>query len=234
MFRLEAAVAEWREQMVAAGVRGPEVLEELEGHLRDDFQEQVRRGAEPKEAFRVAAERIGKGAVLEQEFAKVGEPVLAQVRNVFFTLAGIPNQYAIVPMNTSFNSMEPRWATYFRAGAFLAPALFLWSLSAVFIIPKLQQICLDSGIAGGTSTFWSVTQSNIRTVNTFREHGVWAVAGLILALVVLEWRSAGWPRYRRAAVGFGTFAVNLLVMVSIFLMILTAVVAAASVLHAGR
>lgn len=231
MFKLEAAVAEWRGQMVAAGVRSPELLEELEIHLRDDVAEQVKGGTALEEAFRKAVERMGQGAVLEEEFTKVGEPVVARVRDVFLTLAGIPNQYAVVSMNTPKNSAEPRWATYFRAGAFLAPALLLWAMSAVFIIPKLQQICRDSGIADGASTIWGMTRSNIWAVNTFREYGVWAVAGLILVLVGLEWRSSKWPRYRRAAVGFGTFLVNLLVMLSIFGMILTAVVAAATVLH---
>jgi hypothetical protein len=123
--------------------------------------------------------------------------------------------------------MEPRWATYLRATAFLAPALFLWMVTAVFIIPKLQMLCQDSGFMG-PGTFWTLTHTNILTVDFFRHYGFVLTLGLIAGLVLLEWRSTRWPRYRRAAIGIGTFLLNLLVLLSIFMMILTAVMVAAT------
>jgi len=37
MFNLEPSIAEWRRQMLAAGVKTPVPLEELESHLRDEL-----------------------------------------------------------------------------------------------------------------------------------------------------------------------------------------------------
>jgi hypothetical protein len=70
MFSLEHAVAVWRRQMAASGIKSAEVLDELESHLRDDVEEQVRSGAEVEPAFDSAVRRIGTAATLRNEFAK--------------------------------------------------------------------------------------------------------------------------------------------------------------------
>ena len=38
MFDLEQSIAEWRRQMLAAGIKTPVPLEELEIHLREDIR----------------------------------------------------------------------------------------------------------------------------------------------------------------------------------------------------
>ncbi len=70
MFELDNAIAEWRQQMVSAGIGNRKALDELENHLRDDVEEQVRSGVTEKQAFESAVKRIGKAAALKQEFAK--------------------------------------------------------------------------------------------------------------------------------------------------------------------
>jgi hypothetical protein len=70
MFDPEKAIGEWRRQMVIAGVRSGEVLNELEGHLRDDMARQVQSGLSPEGAFDVAVQRIGKSDTLAIEFEK--------------------------------------------------------------------------------------------------------------------------------------------------------------------
>ncbi len=62
-------------------------------------------------------------------------------------------------------------------------------------------------------------------------HGLLATGAILLVISVLEWRSRRWPRYRRAAVGVGTFVLNLAVLVSITLMVVTAIVSASNVHH---
>ena len=52
-------------------------------------------------------------------------------------------------------------------------------------------------------------------------------------LIFAEWRFC-WPRYRRVTLGLGTFVVNSIVLLSIFLMILTAVMAAPALLHHAK
>jgi hypothetical protein len=44
MFNLEQAIADWRKQMLAAGIKTPVPLEELESHLRDEIEWQMKSG----------------------------------------------------------------------------------------------------------------------------------------------------------------------------------------------
>ena len=74
MFNLEQAVTEWRRQMAVGGIKTQEVLDELENHLREETEQQVRFGLSGQEAFEVAAQRIGKAGVLKNEFKKLGGP----------------------------------------------------------------------------------------------------------------------------------------------------------------
>jgi hypothetical protein len=89
MFNLEQAIAEWRRQMLAAGIKAPVPLEELESHLREDFDAQIRAGAAPERAFEIAAGRLGLPAALRQEFRKVGKVMLAWARKMNYTVSAV-------------------------------------------------------------------------------------------------------------------------------------------------
>ena len=104
---LEERIGEWRQRMAAGGIKSPRVLDELESHLRDDVEEQRRLGSNIEQAFEIAVERLGQAAALECEFEKVGESREApeRVKNVIFTLAGIPNQYLSETMNTPSSNL---------------------------------------------------------------------------------------------------------------------------------
>ena len=73
MFDLDKVIAEWRQQMRNAGLESPVPLDELEGHLRDDIQEQMRSGIDAQQAFEAAIERVGPAHALKAEFEKAGE-----------------------------------------------------------------------------------------------------------------------------------------------------------------
>ena len=141
------------------------------------------------------------------------------MKHAFLTLAGIPNHYLGERMNTSNSNIEPRWATYLKATAFLLPALFLWALSSVFIVPKLQQICADAGFFPGLPVFWNITYSNIRTTLFFREQGILVLGAIILLLIMLEWRSSKWPRLPARRHWAWDFVLNAVVLISIFMMV---------------
>src|SRR5262249_17949273 len=157
-----------------------EVLDELESHLREGIQHRQLAGASPKQAFEMAAQQIGAAAALEEEFAKVGTRTAAQVKNAILALAGIPNQYVDASMNTS--NVEPRWATYLKAAAFVAPAICLWALSVTYVVPRVQQICAQ---AGGYSL-----PGFVRVMLGLTEHGVLICGAMVLLLGLLEWRSS--------------------------------------------
>jgi hypothetical protein len=72
MFDLEQAIAEWRRRMAAGGLESSELLDELESHLRDDIERQVRLGADGRHAYEAAVERLGRPGALQLEFAKAG------------------------------------------------------------------------------------------------------------------------------------------------------------------
>jgi hypothetical protein len=71
MFDLEQSIADWRRQMLAAGIKAPAPLDELETHLRDETEQQIKSGSNEQQAFAIAVQRIGQGHVLKNEFKKV-------------------------------------------------------------------------------------------------------------------------------------------------------------------
>jgi hypothetical protein len=79
MFNLEQSIAEWRRQMLAAGVNAPAPLEELESHLRQDVAALVSAGKPGPEAFQLAAARLGSPASMRIEFNKIRS---GQIRSV--------------------------------------------------------------------------------------------------------------------------------------------------------
>ena len=72
MFNLEQAIAKWRQQMLLAGIKAPAVLDELESHLREEVERQLRTGMPAEQAFETAAQKIGPASALKSEFRKTG------------------------------------------------------------------------------------------------------------------------------------------------------------------
>jgi membrane-associated HD superfamily phosphohydrolase len=89
MFDLEQAIAEWRKQMLAAGIKTPVPLEELESHLREEIKQQIKSGMNEVEAFNSAVQEIGQPDLLKIEFKKTAGlyDFLAKRRNLKFTLS---------------------------------------------------------------------------------------------------------------------------------------------------
>jgi hypothetical protein len=71
MFDLEQSLAEWRRQMLAAGIQTPVPLEELEAHLREEIERLVKSGLGERSAFISAVQEIGPIHALRSEFEKV-------------------------------------------------------------------------------------------------------------------------------------------------------------------
>lgn len=71
MFNLEQSITEWRRQMLAAGINKPALVDELEGHLREEIERLTKSGLTPADAFGTAVEQIGKAILLKKEFKKI-------------------------------------------------------------------------------------------------------------------------------------------------------------------
>src|SRR5215469_18035630 len=92
MFDLEQAIAQWRRQMLAAGIQSAESLDELENHLREEVNERMKSGQKPKQAFEIAVDKIGRPRLLKAEFAKVdGTWLIWQKIRTFLGLNKIPS-----------------------------------------------------------------------------------------------------------------------------------------------
>jgi len=71
MFDLEQSIAEWRKQMLMAGIKSPAVLEELEGHLREEIERQMKSGLNWQQAIEISIRKIGGAKFLKTEFKKI-------------------------------------------------------------------------------------------------------------------------------------------------------------------
>jgi len=84
-----------------------------------------------------------------------------------------------------------------KAVAFLAPALWLWMASLTYVVPRFKEICETTNVIKSAG-FWHLVRVNIGIMNLVRENAIFILPAGILVLILLEWRSQKWPRYRRA------------------------------------
>lgn len=228
MFELEKAINGWRREMQSRGIKTAETLDELESHLRDDLEEQVRSGMPIQQAFDMARAHFGTTGSLETEFEKIRFTELYhRWKNALLTFIGVPNCNLITNMNASYPSsnLEAKWASYIKAGTFLAPSLVLWMFSCLFMMPKLKQICENAGLALPNVFGFALFATS---------HLVLISAALLTSLILLEWRSNKWPRFRRVTLSTGVFIINAFILLLITLMVFSALTAAPAMAHSPK
>jgi hypothetical protein len=237
MFNLEENISEWRRQMLAAGIGSPAPLEELEGHLREDYEQLLRSGQSTTAAFAAAVSQIGQPEGLQIEFAEVRETVFERLMRFLHASAIVPHPQPVTNLNMNISNSHngPRWATYAKARTFIFPAAFLWLFTAVFVLPKVNEICQ----AAGTQVFnFSQAPAVFRGAAVVGQimvfltnHGLLICSAAILAFILLERYSQLWARYRRLAVSTGVFLLNAVVLVSLTLMVISMLIAAPNIAH---
>jgi len=89
MFDLEKAIADWRRQMLADGIKTPVPLEELESHLREDIERQMKSGSNEQKAFEVSIQRIGQPQAIKREFKKMERTFMKKIMIILFGIFGI-------------------------------------------------------------------------------------------------------------------------------------------------
>src|SRR5689334_4082390 len=87
MFDLDLAITEWRRQMLAAGIKSPVPLEELESHLREEVARQMNSGLDEQKAFEISSARMGQPEILKSEFKKIERTSMRKIGN-FAVLIG--------------------------------------------------------------------------------------------------------------------------------------------------
>src|ERR1700678_3816833 len=97
MFDLEQSLGIWRRQMITAVTTAPIPLEELESHLREEIERQIKSGLSEPEAFKIGIQKIGQGPILQDEFKKVrkdgqlkrtGQQIIRSIALIIGWLAG--------------------------------------------------------------------------------------------------------------------------------------------------
>ena len=231
MFNLELAIAEWRQRMLAAGIKSPVPLEELDNHLREDVEAKMRSGWGVSEAFAAAVEEIGPTGDLKSEFARAGGPVYERWKQAMRTLAGLPDYQLATNMNvnTPLPASEPRWATYVKTLGWVFPATLVWMASNVFVLPKLREICSVANTVGPKPILFILALSDLLK---YHLPLVLVVAGLVLT--ALEWRARGWARRRRLVLGATAFFLNSFVLMLILAMLILAVLASIHLMDRTR
>lgn len=110
MFHLESSITEWRRQMLAAGVKAPVPLDELELHLREEVERQLQSGLDADAAFATAIQKIGVASSLKTEFSKNGGLNLSKKwerRAAIFATLGVIIPFGVYALLK--NEMSPAW-----------------------------------------------------------------------------------------------------------------------------
>ena len=104
-------------------------------------------------------------------------------------------------MNTDSTNpqLEARWKTYAKAAIAVVPAVVACLMARTFIVPKVEQIWADAGLAGGgVMTAALVVLQNV----------VPAICFATFVLLFVEWRWRTGARFRGAFVTAVVFLMN--------------------------
>jgi hypothetical protein len=140
MFDLERTISEWRRQMLAAGIKTPVPLEELEIHLREEIERHTKSALNEAEAFQAAVEKIGQAQMLQKEFKKVekGHKIIRAIMLVIGWLAAsCALAYSVVLWEFDWNFLVfyPEW----DLKAILAMLGILVALTAIWFLAKASR-----------------------------------------------------------------------------------------------
>jgi hypothetical protein len=136
MFDLEKSIANWRKQMLAAGIKTPAPLDELELHLREEIRVRLAAGVAERQAFADAVTQIGRADSLREEFNKMPGSGTLWINGGWLLWAGLATIAAIflareqsekhmgVLLTAHIFTLTFGYLTAFFAGTF--SALHIW------------------------------------------------------------------------------------------------------------
>jgi len=130
MFNLEQSIAQWRVQMLAAGIKSPVPLEELEIHLREEIERQIKSGLNERQAFEISIQQIGQAQTLDREFKKSERTFMKQIIIILAALFGMV-----------------------MGGAMILPALGRWHHSGLLLLPPLLMGTVLLAAGAGVSLY---------------------------------------------------------------------------------
>jgi hypothetical protein len=88
MFSLEQSITEWRKQMLAVGIKSPE-LEELESHLREEMDRQIKFEMSEQKVFEISVTQIGRPQMIKSEFNKIERNIMKRSVIILLGIFGV-------------------------------------------------------------------------------------------------------------------------------------------------
>lgn len=156
MFDLEQAISDWRRQMLAAEIKTPVPLEELESHLREDVEHRIREGLKAEQAFEIAVGKFGQAFTLKQEFGKISTVDKVRLRKrAGFAFALIFGFYSVAITRVLLKNhltLNERLLGFAAVVAMLSSVYVVWQILPRFL-PVIANKTIQSaiGIIGGIS-----------------------------------------------------------------------------------
>jgi hypothetical protein len=166
MFDLEQSINDWRRHMLAAGVKTPVPLEELECHLREEIERLMESGLGEPAAFTNAVKNLGPAQVLRDEFAKAGAMNMMKRRKLAgFFYAAVLGIYTLATICAMFKYRLSvgEWLSALAAQVTLLSGCYLiWRNSArIFPIIGSRRLQSAVGLLGGISgAVWFIVFAN--------------------------------------------------------------------------
>jgi hypothetical protein len=189
MFEIEQAIAEWRQQMAAGGIASPDVLDELESHLRERIG-QLASWLPEQQAFQTASDELGESRTLEQEFVKAGShsvlnwrenPMPLNLAGAWLMLAGLNAVSQIV------------WLAIFRPPSGF-PTLSYWIVALYCLLFALQ---LPAGVGLlRRKRHWRSCAFMFLTLKAL-------IVVYSLCVLVLKYHGTGWQSHGRNLILMG-------------------------------
>ena len=217
MFDLEEQIKVWRQQMLAAGIKSPVPLDELEIHLRERIG-CLKPDLCEEDAFHTAARELGNAKVLKREFSK-GKVLrfLRKCRNNPVTLNILAGWFVLNGLNAMLqlawlwqNHIFPRTTEYNSVRYYVSFVLAIFSLQFVIGIGLFRQgnfwrycalaFCSISvvfacwGLAGGSPLTFGTWKSTVLCIMAFGL-GVYVPANFLLLMDLLNLGMLLWGIY---------------------------------------
>lgn len=155
MFDLEKSIAEWRQQMIIAGIQAPVPLEELEIHLCEEIERLKKSGVDERTAFENAALQTGGPQSLKNEFNKIETSFMKTIfKWVTVLLIGITAQLPGSLQLRDQLAMSNKWLGLWLIGLVLQ----MWSLAALWRTIQSKLTGCEWKKAG-----WSFPKANLKS-----------------------------------------------------------------------
>ena len=141
MFDLEKSIADWRQQMISHGIKTPVPMEELEIHLREEIQRQMKLGLGEQEALEFSVAQIGRPEMLEAEFKKDNVP-LTKIIGICAAVVGAIIISRILTEHPDADHLRPKEQTEWLVAG------------SVMVLSGIGVALLKSGSESGVARLW--------------------------------------------------------------------------------